>query len=138
MIPRFHLAFPVNDLKLAKAFYLEVFDCEIGRESLNWVDFNFFGHQIVAHLAPKECNILKTNKVDGDDIPSRHFGVILPWHEWEMICKRVYEKKIKFYIKPKIRFKGEKGEQGTFFIIDPSGNVLEIKSFKDDMMVFEK
>ena len=138
MIPRFHLAFPVNDLKLTKIFYLEVLECEIGRESSKWVDFNLFGHQIVAHYAPKDCIIPKINKVDGEKIPSSHFGVILSWGKWENLYQKLVKKKIEFYIKPKIRFKGKKGEQGTFFISDPSGNILEFKSFKDDSTVFEK
>ena len=137
MIPRFHLAFPVNNLKSAKIFYTKILGCKIGRESLKWVDFNLFGHQIVAHYSPKDCNKLNKNLVDGDNIPSRHFGVILKWSKWEKLSQRIYNKGIKFYIKPKIRFKGQKGEQGTFFVLDPSENVLEFKSFKNDSMVFE-
>jgi len=137
MIPRFHLAFPVNNLKSAKIFYTEVLECEVGRESSKWVDFNLFGHQIVAHYSPKDCSIQNKNLVDGDKIPSRHFGVILNWKEWEELSQKINEKSVEFYIKPKIRFKGQKGEQGTFFILDPSGNVLEFKSFKNDSMIFE-
>ena len=137
MITRFHLAFPVKNLELTKLFYLNVLGCTLGRESSNWVDFNLYGHQIVAHYSPEDCNPLNHNLVDGDKIPSRHFGVILKWQKWEELSKKIYKKGIEFYIKPKIRFKGQKGEQGTFFILDPSENVLEFKSFKNDSMVFE-
>ena len=138
MIPRFHLAFPVHNLKMAKQFYIQVLGCSLGRESDKWIDFNLYGHQIVAHLAPKDCNQQQKNIVDGDEIPSRHFGVILDWMEWEILCKKIMDKDVKFYVKPKIRFKNKKGEQGTFFVLDPSSNVLEFKAFKHDKMVFEK
>ena len=138
MIPRFHLAFPVHNLKMAKQFYTQVLGCSLGRESDKWVDFNLYGHQIVAHLAPKDCNQQQKNIVDGDEIPSRHFGVILDWMELEILCKKIMDKDVKFYVKPKIRFQNKKGEQGTFFILDPSSNVIEFKAFKYDKMVFEK
>tara|TARA_B100001250_G_C19756312_1_gene770265 strand:- start:766 stop:1182 length:417 start_codon:yes stop_codon:yes gene_type:complete len=138
MINRFHLAFPVNDLKSAKLFYTKVLGCKVGRESSKWVDFNLFGHQIVAHYSPKDCTPLNHNLVDGDKIPARHFGVVLIWNEWENLFQSIKKQKIDFYIKPKIRFKGQIGEQGTFFILDPSENVLEFKSFKDDSMIFRK
>ena len=137
-IPRFHLAFPVNDLKKAKSFYTNTLGCTLGRESEKWVDFNFYGHQIVAHLSPRDCMDIKTNNVDGDKIPARHFGVILPWVDWEKLCLHIKKVTANYFIKPKIRFKNKQGEQGTFFITDPSGNVLEFKSFKNDKMVFEK
>ena len=137
-IPRFHLAFPVTDLEEARNFYVGILGCPLGRESKKWIDFNLFGHQIVAHLSPEDCIEIKSNKVDGDKVPSRHFGVILPWRKWKNMCKRLKEQNTMFRIKPKIRFKNKKGEQGTFFIDDPSGNVLEFKSFKHDLMVFEK
>ena len=135
---RFHLAFPVHDLDAARVFYGEILGCKTGRESNKWIDFNFFDHQIVAHLAPHDCLDWQLNKVDGDHIPSRHFGVILNWYQWEKLYQMINEKNIDYYIKPKIRFKGKPGEQGTFFIQDPSGNILEFKSFKNDSMVFEK
>ena len=136
MIPRFHLAFPVHNLKMAKQFYTQVLGCSLGRESDKWVDFNLYGHQIVAHLEPKDCNQQHKIIVDGDEVPSRHFGVILDWMEWEILCKKIMDKDVKFYVKPKIRFKNKRGEQGTFFILDPSSNVLEFKAFKYDKMVF--
>ena len=137
-IPRFHLAFPVSDLKKTKEFYMQVLGCSVGRESDKWVDFNLYDHQIVAHLSPKDCFSTATNVVDGDQISSRHFGVILPWNDWEKLCEKIIDLGLQFIIKPKIRFKNKKGEQGTFFINDPSGNVLEFKTFKNDHMVFEK
>ena len=135
---RFHLAFPVNNLITTKDFYEKILNCKIGRESKNWVDFNLYGHQIVAHLAPQECSDVNSNKVDEDQIPCRHFGVILDWHEWEELYKKLDLLKINFLINPKIRFKNKYGEQGTFFIKDPSGNVLEFKTFKNDADVFKK
>ena len=138
MNTRFHLAFPVKDLSLTKLFYLNILGCSLGRESSTWIDFNLFGHQIVAHYSPKDCITLNQNLVDGDKIPSRHFGVILNWDKWEELSKSINKNNVDFYIKPKIRFKGQKGEQGTFFILDPSENVLEFKSFKNDSMVFER
>ena len=137
-IPRFHLAFPVHDLEKAKTFYTSTLGCPLGRESDNWIDFNLYGHQVVAHLSPKDCINTKTNPVDGDSIPARHFGVILPWAEWEELCKILISQNIEFLIKPRIRFKNVSGEQGTFFIQDPSGNALEFKSFKNDKDVFKK
>ena len=138
MNTRFHLAFPVRDLELTKIFYVNILGCSLGRESSNWVDFNLFGHQVVAHYSPQDCFTLNQNLVDGDKIPSRHFGVILNWDTWEKLSESIKEKDISFYIKPKIRFKNQKGEQGTFFVLDPSENVLEFKSFKNDSMVFER
>ena len=137
-IPRFHLAFPVHDLEKAKTFYTSTLGCPLGRESDNWIDFNLYGHQVVAHLSPKDCMNTKTNPVDGDSIPARHFGVILPWAEWEELCKILISQNIEFLIKPRIRFKNVTGEHGTFFIQDPTGNALEFKSFKNDKDVFKK
>ena len=111
-------------------------DCKIGRESSKWIDLNFYGHQISAHLIKKK-NIITTNIVDGKNIPVRHFGIILEPNEWKLLSKRLNDRKIKFIIKPNTRFKGEKGEQSTFFITDPNDNVLEFKSFKNDSMIFE-
>ena len=135
---RFHLAFPVKDLKTTKDFYKKTLNCKVGRESESWVDFNLFGHQIVAHLAPEECKDANSNIVDEDQIPCRHFGVILEWHEWKELSKNLDLNGIKYLINPKIRFKNRPGEQGTFFINDPSGNVLEFKTFKVDSDVFKK
>jgi extradiol dioxygenase family protein len=99
---RFHLAFPVHDLGLARKFYTDILECEVGRESSNWIDFNLFGHQIVAHLSPEDCNVTMTNYVDGDNVPIRHFGLILPWNEWEKLYKNLQKNNIIFHIKPKI------------------------------------
>ena len=137
-IPRFHLAFPVHDLEKAKTFYTSTLGCPLGRESDNWIDFNLYGHQVVAHLSPKDCMNTKTNPVDGDSIPARHFGVILPWADWEELCKILISRNIEFLIKPRIRFKNVSGEQGTFFIQDPSGNALEFKSFQDNSFIFKR
>ena len=135
---RFHLAFPVKDLNTTKDFYKKILNCKIGRESESWVDFNLYGHQIVAHLAPEECIDVNSNKVDEDQIPCRHFGVILDWNEWKILSKKLDLLKINFLINPKVRFKNKSGEQGTFFLKDPSGNVLEFKTFKSDNDVFKK
>ncbi len=135
---RFHLAIPVNDLNTTKHFYEKILNCKVGRESESWVDFNLYGHQLVAHLAPEECNDINSNKVDEDQIPVRHFGVILGWNEWKELTNKLDLINIKYLINPKIRFKNTSGEQGTFFIKDPSNNVLEFKTFKDDAYVFKK
>tara|TARA_A100001015_G_scaffold76854_1_gene85320 strand:+ start:1816 stop:2238 length:423 start_codon:yes stop_codon:yes gene_type:complete len=135
---RFHIAFPVHDLEIAREFYVNSLLCKTGRESEKWIDFNLFGHQIVAHLSPQECDHSHLNKVDNDDIPTRHFGVILEWGEWEDLCKRLKKLKVKLLIEPKIRFKNKNGEQGTLFLKDPSGNVIEFKTFKNDSNVFKK
>ena len=135
---RFHLAFPVKNLNATKDFYKKILNCKIGRESESWVDLNLYGHQIVAHLAPEECSDVSSNKVDEDQIPCRHFGVILDWHEWKELSKKLDLLKINFLINPKVRFKNKPGEQGTFFLKDPSGNVLEFKTFKNDADVFNK
>ena len=137
-MPRFHLAFPVHDLELAREFYINVLGCTLGRESKKWIDFNLFGHQVVAHLSPEDCTEISTNSVDNDKIPSRHFGVILPWDEWEELCRKIKNDGLEFLIEPKTRFKNNSGEQGTFFIKDPSGNALEFKSFKDENDIFKK
>ncbi|MEM6524101.1 MAG: VOC family protein [Bacteroidota bacterium] len=134
----FHLAFPVNDLEASRKFYTQVLECEEGRSSERWIDFNLYGHQVVAHLAPEECGLAKTGDVDGDQVPVKHFGVILDWADWENLAKKLKAQEIKFIIEPHIRFKGEVGEQATMFFLDPSGNALEFKSFKDMSQVFAK
>ena len=133
----FHLAFPVKDLKEAKKWYCNVLGCTVGRESINWIDFNLFGHQVVAHLSSNKNNF-ESNEVDGDNVPVRHFGVILKPKDWEQLKISLEQKNIQFLIKPNTRFKGLKGEQRTLFILDPSGNALEFKSFKNDSLIFEK
>jgi hypothetical protein len=135
-IQPFHLAFPVHDLEEARKFYAGLLGCPTGRESKEWIDFDLYGHQIVAHLAPKEA-AAATNKVDGEDVPVRHFGVILDWTQWEKLAERL-KGQVKFVIEPGIRFKGQVGEQATMFFKDPSGNALEFKAFKDSSMIFRK
>lgn len=136
MIPPFHLAFPVDDLQVAERFYIDVLGCSKGRSSDHWIDFNFFGHQIVAHLAPDEAQDAQTSQVDGHQVPVKHFGLILDWPEWEGLAERLKDQKIKFIIEPYVRFEGEVGEQATMFFLDPSGNALEFKSFKDKSQIF--
>ena len=133
----FHLAFPIKNIDDTIKWYTEFLGCTLGRQDKRWIDFNFFGHQISGHLINQENNLSETNIVDGHKIPVRHFGVILEPNEWKLLSKRLNDRKIKFIIKPNTRFKGEKGEQSTFFITDPNGNVLEFKSFKNDSMIFE-
>lgn len=132
----FHLAFPVSDLDATRAFYTEVLGCDTGRSSDQWIDFNFFGHQVVAHLKPEEAGSGLSNEVDGDQVPVKHFGVILEWKEWEALAEKLKSKHIRFIIEPHIRFKGEVGEQATMFFLDPSGNALEFKAFKDKAQIF--
>ena len=136
MINPFHLAFPIKDIEETKRFYKNVLGCEIGRESDAWVDFNFFGHQLSAHLKPDELTNTKKNKVDGKSVPVRHFGVVLDWEDWHSLSKKLQGLKINFIIDPYIRFEGEVGEQATMFFLDPSGNALEFKSFKDSKQLF--
>ena len=133
----FHLAFPVNDLHEAKRWYCDVLGCEVGRESDNWIDFNLFGHQIVAHLSDTGTEGM-VNEVDGDRIPVRHFGVILNYGDWFDLKEKIKSNNIKFVVNPRTRFKGKSGEQSTMFLKDPSGNFLEFKSFADDTKIFEK
>jgi extradiol dioxygenase family protein len=145
----FHLAFPVRDLAEARAFYGELLGCPEGRSSPEWVDFDFHGHQIVAHLAPGECAPREagqggdasggaTNAVDGHDVPVRHFGAILPMAEWERLAAALSDAGTRFVIEPHVRFKGQAGEQATMFFLDPSGNALEFKAFGDLRQVFAK
>jgi extradiol dioxygenase family protein len=137
-IPRFHLAFPVRDLAEARAFYGELLGCPEGRSSDEWVDFDFYGHQIVAHLSPDEVGHKATNAVDGHDVPVRHFGAILTLPKWEALATKLKAAGTTFVIEPNIRFRGQPGEQATMFFLDPSGNALEFKAFADDSMVFAK
>jgi len=132
----FHLAFPVHDLAAARAFYGGLLGCEEGRCSDHWVDFNLFGHQIVAHLSPTASAVAHHNPVDGKDVPVPHFGVVLTMPQWETLAARLTDAGVDFPIPPHIRFKGEIGEQATMFFRDPSGNALEFKAFADDAMIF--
>lgn len=134
----FHLAFPVNDLAEARKFYGELLGCSEGRSSDQWIDFNFYGHQVVAHLAPDQTGSVSANAVDGHGVPVRHFGVVLPMAEWHAAADRLTAAGVEFIIKPYIRFKGEPGEQATMFFTDPSGNAVEMKAFADINNLFAK
>jgi uncharacterized protein len=134
--PAFHLAFPVADIEATRRFFVDLLGCREGRSTAHWIDFDFFGHQISAHLRPEETRAAATNEVDGDAVPVRHFGVILEWPDWQALAARLKASGLRFIIEPHIRFKGEVGEQATMFFLDPSGNALEFKSFKDMSQVF--
>ena len=133
----FHLAFPVDNLDKIREFYTTILGCKEGRSSDIWIDFDMYGHQVVAHLVD-ELATVQTNLVDGNNVPASHFGVILEMNDWNELAKRLTESEIKFIIEPHIRFKGESGEQGTMFFLDPCGNALEFKSFNRDDMIFAK
>jgi extradiol dioxygenase family protein len=134
----FHIAFPVHDLAAARAFYGGVLGCREGRSSDSWVDFDLFGHQIVAHLAPGRGGVVVDNPVDGHDVPVPHFGVILTMAEWESLAERLRRAGVRFVIEPYIRFQGQVGEQATMFFFDPSGNALEFKAFADFSQIFAR
>ena len=134
----FHLAFPVTSLVQARAFYGGLLGCPEGRSSDEWVDFDFFGHQIVAHLAPNEASHHNTSVVDGHNVPVRHFGVVLTLPEWEALADRLRAAATRFVIEPYVRFKGLAGEQATMFFLDPCGNALEFKAFADRSQLFAK
>jgi len=131
----FHLAFPVDNLEKTREFYTQILGCREGRSSDRWIDFDMFGHQVVAHLIDKVEKV-QTNPVDGDDVPASHFGVILELEDWEALADRLKKIDMNFIIEPHIRFKGEAGEQATMFFLDPCGNALEFKAFKNDDMIF--
>lgn len=134
----FHLAFPVHDLQAARTFYGGLLGCAEGRSSDAWVDFDLYGHQIVAHLAPGEAGHRHTGRVDGDDVPVRHFGVVLSLEEWQTLADRLRAANTKFIIEPHVRFQGQVGEQATMFFLDPCGNALEFKAFADPAQLFAK
>lgn len=136
----FHLAIPVHDIAAARQFYGEFFGCPEGRSAVEWVDFDFFGHQLVAHHDPAKKPLARghTNKVDGKDVPVPHFGVVLDWADWQALAARLQQAGVEFVIEPGIRFAGEVGEQATFFLYDPSGNALEFKAFRDPSRLFAK
>ena len=134
----FHVAFPVHDLAQARAFYGGTLGCPEGRSSEEWIDFNFYGHQIVAHLAPGETREAQRNTVDEHGVPVRHFGIVLPMAEWERLAGRLRAMGVRFLIEPYVRFKGQPGEQATMFFLDPSGNALEIKAFSDITRLFAR
>ena len=131
----FHLAFPVDDLEKTREFYINILGCREGRSSDRWIDFDMYGHQVVAHLIDKVEKV-QTNPVDGDDVPASHFGVILDLEDWEELADSLKKIDMDFIIEPHIRFKGETGEQATMFFLDPCGNALEFKAFKNDDMIF--
>lgn len=134
----FHLALPVRDLEAARTFYVDLLGCSVGRESATWIDFNFFGHQVTTHLSPEEPQPAATNPVDGQQVPVRHFGVILDWDAWQALAERLTQADISFLIEPYIRFRGQVGEQATMFLLDPSQNGLEFKAFRDQEQIFAR
>lgn len=135
-MPPFHLAIPVDDLEAADKFYNGLLGCAHGRRSDKWIDYNFFGHQLVTHLSPEDCSGESTNVVDGHNVPARHFGVVLSTDEWRRLAEKLEKAGAPFIIEPVTRFKGEPGEQGTFFVRDPAGNALEFKCFADMDQLF--
>jgi hypothetical protein len=136
----FHLAIPVKNLVVTRAFYKDVLECKEGRSAEKWVDFDFFGHQLVLHQKSDLAIANKSgaNEVDGHDVPIPHFGVVLDWEDWIQLSEKLKARQTKFIIDPYIRFEGEVGEQATMFFLDPEGNALEFKSFKDISQLFEK
>lgn len=136
-MPPFHLAFPVTSLAKAREFYGGLLGCPEGRSSGDWVDFDFYGHQIVAHLSAQSGH-RDTNLVDGDNVPVRHFGAVLPMPEWQKLADKLKAAGIAFIIEPHIRFKGQSGEQATMFFLDPCGNAVEFKAFENPAMLFAR
>lgn len=134
----FHLAFPVVNIEKTREFYVNVLGCTVGRQAERWIDFDFYGHQISAHLYDHDDMFTPTNPVDSQDIPVRHFGIIMKWGEWQHLAERLNRENVEFHIQPCIRFKGQVGEQATMFIKDPSDNYLEFKSFRDMTQIFAK
>ncbi|MCC5906878.1 MAG: VOC family protein [Balneolaceae bacterium] len=135
-IPRFHIAFPVKELKQTLIFYRDVLGCKTGRSSDKWIDFDFWGHQVVAHLSPDDAGKSSSNQVDGHEVPASHFGVILEWEEFHKLAGRLRDHGQEFIIEPYVRFEGKPGEQATMFFLDPSGNALEFKAFRDESQIF--
>ena len=137
-IPPFHVAIPVHDVQLARTFYRDVLGCPEGRSDEKWVDFDLYGHQFVIHYKPKSEEENHTNEVDGHYVPVPHYGVVLSWNDWEALAEKLKNHNIEFVIEPYVRFKGEPGEQATMFFLDPCGNALEFKAFKDLSQMFAK
>ena len=137
-LPPFHLAFPVTSLAKARAFYGGMLGCPEGRSSADWVDFDFHGHQIVAHLAPQELRAVAAHEVDGDAVPVRHFGLVLTMGDWQALADRLRAAGTRFVIEPHVRFAGQPGEQATMFLHDPCGNALEFKAFADRAQLFAR
>ena len=136
--PPFHLALPVDDLAAARHFYGGLLGCPEGRSAEHWVDFDLYGHQIVAHLAPAPVKPRSSNLVDGDDVPVPHFGLVLPMAEWKRLAERLENADVEFVISPTVRFKGQPGEQATMFLHDPAGNALELKAMANPANLFVK
>jgi uncharacterized protein len=136
VLPPFHLAFPVDDLDAARRFYGGLLGCSEGRSADHWVDFDLYGHQIVAHLAPDAVRRRATNPVDGDDVPVPHFGLVLPMDDWRALAERLTNAGVDFVIAPTVRFPGQPGEQATMFFLDPAGNALEFKAMADPAKLF--
>ncbi len=136
MNPPFHLAFPVKSIAETRSFYADLLGCSVGRSAERWIDFNFFGHQISAHLTDDEIYEPPANQVDGKQVPIKHFGAILEMDVWETLAEKLKDHGIEFIIEPYVRFKGEVGEQATMFFLDPSGNALEFKAFGDQSQIF--
>ena len=137
-LPPCHLAFPVDDLAAARRFYGGLLGCPEGRSADHWVDFDLFGHQIVAHLAPEQVRQRSTNPVDGEDVPVPHFGLVLDKEAWEHLAERLTDADVQFVIPPTVRFAGQPGEQATMFLLDPAGNALEFKAMADPSKLFAK
>jgi extradiol dioxygenase family protein len=135
-LPPFHLAFLVDDLGAARRFYGELLGCPEGRSAEHWVDFDFYGHQIVAHLAPDQVRRRSTNPVDGDDVPVPHFGLVLEKQAWQCLAERLIDAAVEFVIPPTVRFAGQPGEQATMFLLDPAGNALEFKAMANAEKLF--
>ena len=136
--PPFHLAFPVDDLEAARRFYGSLLGCREGRSSEEWIDFDLYGHQIVAHLAPDVARARASNPVDGEEVPVPHFGIVLPMEQWKALSNRLQQADIQFLIPPTVRFEGQPGEQATMFFLDPSGNALEFKAMSVPANLFAK
>jgi extradiol dioxygenase family protein len=137
-LPPFHFAFPVDDIAAARHFYGELLGCPEGRSAEHWVDFDLYGHQIVAHLAPEQVRRRSTNAVDGEDVPVPHFGVVLDKPAWERLAGRLTAAGVEFVIPPTVRFAGQAGEQATMFLLDPAGNALEFKAMADPTKLFAR
>ena len=137
-LPPFHLAFPVDDLAAARRFYGELLGCPEGRSAEQWVDFDLYGHQIVAHFAPEAVRVRAGNRVDGEDVPVPHFGIVLTMEQWKTLASRLEGAGMDFVIAPTIRFEGEPGEQATMFFLDPAGNALEFKAMANPANLFAK
>ena len=138
VLPPFHFAFPVDDLAAARRFYGELLGCPEGRSAEHWVDFDLYGHQIVAHFAPDRVQARSANPVDGEDVPVPHFGLVLAMDQWAALARRLQDAGVEFVIRPTVRFQGQPGEQATMFLLDPAGNALEFKAMAQPENLFAK